>query len=62
MRETLMCKTYIKVASYTHPTGDLACNPDTCPDQELNRRPFGWQSGTQSTEPHQPGIIFIFIS
>ena len=25
------------------------------PDWESNRRPFGLQSGTQSTEPHQPG-------
>ena len=26
-----------------------------CPDWELNRRPFGFQAGAQSTEPHQPG-------
>ena len=37
--------------------GDLACNPGTCPDWESNRRPFGSQAGTQSTEQHQPGPI-----
>ena len=44
------------VASHTPPTGDLACNPGTCPDWESNQRPFGLQAGTQSTEPHQPGL------
>ena len=43
------------LASHVPPTGDLACNPGMCPDWELNQRPFGWQVGTQSTEPHQPG-------
>ena len=38
-------------------TGDLACNPGMCPDQELNQRPFGLQAGTQSTEPHQPEYL-----
>ena len=28
------------VASRAPPTGDLACNPGTCPDWESNRRPF----------------------
>ena len=28
------------VASRMPPTGDLACNPDTCPDWESNRRLF----------------------
>ena len=31
-------------------------NPGMCPDWELNWRPFGSQAGTQSTEPHQPGL------
>ena len=44
------------VASHVPSTGDLACNPGTCPDWELNQQPFGSQSGTQSTEPHQPGL------
>ncbi|XP_045044995.1 syntaxin-6 isoform X1 [Desmodus rotundus] len=42
------------VASCTPPTGDLACNPDMCPDLELNLQPFGLQAGAQSTEPHKP--------
>ena len=43
------------VASHTSPTGDLACNSRMCPDWELNQQPFGFQSGAQSTAPHQPG-------
>ena len=43
-------------ASHTPPTGDVACNPDMCPDWVSNWRPFRSQSGTQSTEPHQPGL------
>ena len=46
------------LASCTPLTGDLACNPGTCPDWELNRWPFGLQAHTQSTEPHHPGLIF----
>ena len=41
------------------PAGDLACNPDMCPDWELNQRPFGLQTSTQSTEPHQPRAAFL---
>ena len=44
------------VASHTPPIGDLTCNPGICFDWELNRRPFGSQVSTQSTEPHQPGL------
>ena len=40
------------------PTGDLACNPGMCSDWELNEQPLGLQAGTQSTEPHQPGLEF----
>ena len=43
------------VASHVPPTGDLAQNPGMCPDQESDQLPFASQSGTQSTEPHQPG-------
>ena len=43
------------VASHVPPTGDLAHNPGTCPDWELNWRPFDLQASAQSTEPHQPG-------
>ena len=45
------------VASCPAPTGDLVRNPGMCPDWESNRPPFGFQSGTQSTEPHQPGLM-----
>ena len=44
------------VASCTPPTGDLACNPGMCPDQESNWKPFGSQADAQSTEPHQPDV------
>ena len=42
-------------------TGDLAHNPGMCPDWESIQQPFGLQAGTQSTEPHQPGLIRIFF-
>ena len=45
------------VASCVSPTGDLACDPGVCPDWELNHHPFGSQAGTESTEPHQPGLL-----
>ena len=48
-------------ASHTPPTGDLACNPGMCPDWESNQQPYGLQAGTQSTEPHQPGLISVFF-
>ena len=28
--------------------------------RELNQRPLGLQASTQSTEPHQPGLISVF--
>ena len=49
------------VVSHAPPTGDLAHNPGMCPDWELNRWPFGSQAGTQSTKPHQPGLVFLFL-
>ena len=39
----------------SHPTGDLALIPGMCPDWESNQWLFGFQAGTQSTDPHQPG-------
>ena len=49
------------VASHTPPTGDLTCNPGMCPDWESNLQPFSSQAGgTQSTEPHQPGLNHDF--
>ena len=56
-RETSMCG-----ASHMPPTGDMARNPRMCPNRESNWQPFSFQTGTQSTEPHQPGLLFqIFI-
>ena len=42
------------------PTGDLAYNSCKCPDYESNWGPLGLQAGTHSTEPHQPGLNYIF--
>ena len=42
------------VAFHAPPTRDLARNPGVC--WESNWQPFGSQAGTQSTEPHQPGL------
>ena len=46
------------VASCMPPTGDLACNPGMCLDQESSQQPFSSQAGAQSTEPHQPGLLY----
>ena len=45
---------HLLVAFHTPPTGDLAHNPGMCPDWESKWRPFGSQTGIQSTKPHQP--------
>ena len=47
------------IVSHRRPTGDLAHNSGMCPDRESNQQPFSLQAGTQSTEPHQPGLINI---
>ena len=44
------------------PTGDVAHNPGMCSDWEWNQWPFGSQASTQSTEPHQPGLIYLFFN
>ena len=54
-------KHHCVVASHMPPTGDLACNPGTFPDWELNQRPVGSQAGAQSTESHQPGLYYDFL-
>ena len=41
------------------PTGDLACNPGTCPDWELNRGPFGSQVSAQSMSPTSQGSSLV---
>ena len=43
------------VTSPAPPTGDLTRNTGMCPDWDSNWQPFGSQTSTQSTEPHQPG-------
>ena len=53
-------KHHYVVATRVPCTEDLACNPGMCPGWEWNRRPFGSQASTQSTEQHQPGLnIFL---
>ena len=47
-------------ASHAPPTGDLAWNPGMCPDWESNQQLFGSQARAQCTEPHQPGLYFLF--
>ena len=49
------------VASHVPPTVDLAQNSGMCPDWDSNQQPFGLQAGTQSTEPHQPGLWYFFF-
>ena len=49
------------VVFHAPPSGDLARNPGMCPDWESNQRPFGSQAGTQSTKPHQPGLLLLFL-
>ena len=48
-------KKHRSVAFCVPPTWDLACNSGMCPDRESNLWPFVSQTGTQPTEPHQPG-------
>ena len=47
------------VASCMPPTGDLACNPDKCPEWELNQWLFSSQASTQPITQHQPGLKSI---
>ena len=57
-----MCERYTNWLPLAHPQpGNLAGNPGMCSDGELNWRPCGSQSGTQSTEPHQPEQVFSFV-
>ena len=49
------------VACHVPPTGEPGCNPGMCPDWDSNQWPFGLQAGTQSTEPHQPGLVNVIL-
>ena len=61
-RETSMSsEIHQSVASCTLPTGYPLCNSGMCPDWELIWWPFGLQANTESTEPHQPKLFFLFI-
>ena len=61
-RETLMCKRNINELLFTRaPTENLALNRGMCPDWESNPQLFSSQAGAQSTEPHQPGLNYIFL-
>ena len=42
------------------PTGVLAHNPRMCLRLGIEQETFVSQAGTQSTEPHQPGVAQIF--
>ena len=44
------------------PSGTWPHSPGMCPDWESNQWPFVSQAGTQSTEPHQPGLLILFFS
>ena len=50
----------VRETSITPSPGDLAHNPGMCPDQESNQGPFSLQACAQSTEPHQPGLKYVF--
>ena len=48
---------HLGVVAFSMPlTEDLACSPDMCTDWESNMQPFVYQAGSQSTEPHKPGM------
>ena len=51
----IMCERDINPLPLAPPS--LAHNPGMCPNWELNWWPFSSQAGTQSTEPHQPGVL-----
>ena len=45
------------VASHASQTRDLTCNPDMCPDWELNQWPFALWYDAQPIEPHRSGQV-----
>ena len=57
-----MQEVHRSVVSCLPPPGDLAHNPGMCPHWESNWQPLGSQAGTQSTEPHQPGLKFTVFN
>ena len=60
-REKHWCARETLIGCLLHsPTGDLAQNPDMCPDWELNQWPFGLWDDMQPTEPHESILYFVF--
>ena len=49
------------IASRMPPTGDLTRNPCMCPGRESNQWHFDSHTGTQCTEPHEPGLVFCCL-
>ena len=49
------------VASPKTPGACLALNGGMWPDWDSHQQPFGLQAGAQSTGPHQPGLISLFL-
>ena len=49
------------VASHMAPTGDLACNPDMCPDWESNWHPFGSQPMLSPLSYTSQGFFIVFL-
>ena len=56
-----MWKIRRSIACQMPPSGHLVRNSGMCLDWESNCQPFGLQASTQSTEPHQPGLMFFLI-
>ena len=50
------------VASHTPLSRGMAPYPGMCRDWKLSLLPFASQAGTQSTEPHQPGLNLEFLT
>ena len=61
--ERHQCERDSSISCFSHAPNqaDLTSNPSTCPDWELNPQPFSSQAGTQSTELHQPGHIYLLL-
>ena len=43
-------------------TWGQACNPDMCPDLELNWWPFAGWDDAQPTEPQQSGLYYLNLN
>ena len=59
-RETLMSEKHDQLPFVRTQTRDQTHNLGVCPDQESNPQPFSYRMMFQPTEPHQPGLYFLF--